>query len=75
MPRKKRYDKKGRPPKHKPVYIVELDETYRSYEAVASRIGGNRGNVMLCLLGDRRTCQGFTFEYRDNLGESEESSK
>lgn len=75
MPRKNKYDKKGRPPKHKPVYIVELGETYRSYEAAASRIGGNRGNVMLCLLGDRRTCQGFTFEYRDDLEESEESSK
>ena len=73
MPRKKRYDKPGRPPKHKPVYIVELGETYASYEAAASRIGANRGNVMLCLLGDRRTCNGFTFEYRDTI--DEESSK
>lgn len=73
MPRKKRYDKKGRPPKHKPVYIVELGETYRSYEAAASRIGGNRGNVMLCLLGDRKTCQGYTFEYVDGNNDEEGS--
>lgn len=73
MPRKKRYDKKGRPPKHKPVYIVELDETFKSYEAAASRIGGNRGNVMLCLLGDRKTCQGYTFEYVDGNNDEESS--
>lgn len=74
MGRKKKYDKVGRPPKHKPVYIVELGETYKSYEAAASRIGGNRGNVMLCLLGDRKSCQGFTFEYVDEI-DIEESSK
>lgn len=74
MPRKNKYNKKGRPPKHKPVYIVELDEVYRSYEAAASRIGGNRGNVMLCLLGDRKSCRGFTFEYVDEIN-VEESSK
>lgn len=74
MGRKKKYDKVGRPPKHKPVYIVELGETYQSYEAAASRIGGNRGNVMLCLLGDRKSCQGFTFEYADEI-DIEESSK
>lgn len=73
MPRKKRYDKKGRPPKHKPVYIVELNETFKSYEAAASRIGGNRGNVMLCLLGDRKTCQGYTFEYVDGDNDEESS--
>lgn len=70
--RKKKYDKVGRPPKHKPVRIVELGETYKSYEAVASRIGGNRGDVMLCLLGDRKSCRGFTFEY---VNDNEESSE
>lgn len=67
MGRKKRYDKPGRPPKHKPVRIVELDEVYKSYESAASRIGGNRGNIMLCLLGDRKSCRGYTFEYVDEV--------
>lgn len=74
MPRKNKYDKKGRPPKHKPICIVELGEVYPSYEAVASRIGGNRGNVKLCLEGDRKSCNGFTFKYCTIVFD-EESSK
>lgn len=73
MGRKKKYNKVGRPPKHKPVRITELDEVYPSYESAASRIGGNRGNVMLCLLGDRKSCRGFTFEYVDEENDEESS--
>ncbi len=75
MGRKKKYDKVGRPPKHRPVYIVELGEAYPSYEAAASRVGGNRGNVLLCLEGDRKTHKGFTFKYCDIIVDGEDDSK
>lgn len=65
MPRKKKYDKRGRPPKHQAIRIVELDEIFKTYIEVADRIGANRGNVWLCLYGDRKTCNGFTFEFVD----------
>lgn len=63
MPRKKKYDKRGRPPKHQAIRIVELDEVFRTYIDAADRIGANRGNVWLCLYGDRKTCNGFTLEF------------
>lgn len=65
MPRKKKYDKRGRPSKHQAIRIVELDEVFRTYIEAADRIGANRGNVWLCLYGDRKTCNGFTFEFVD----------
>lgn len=63
MGRKKKYEKRGRPPKHKPVYIVEMDNVAKSYEEAALKVGGNRGDVLLCLMGDRKTHKGHTFEY------------
>lgn len=63
MPRKKRFNKRGRPPNGKKIRIVELDEVYDTYRKAAIRLGVNPGNVWLCLNGDRRTCGGFTFEY------------
>ena len=67
MPRKKKYDRRGRPPNHKPVCIIELDETFKSYEQAADRIGGNRGEIYLCLKGDRKTHKGFSFKWVDKL--------
>lgn len=69
MSRKKKYDKRGRPPKHKAIRIVELDEVVSTYLEAAERIGANRGNVWLCLYGDRKTCNGFTFEFVDVANE------
>lgn len=63
MPRKKRYDRKGRPSKHPPILIVELGEVFPSYEAAAKRIGGRRACVYLCLRRMRRTHHGYSFEY------------
>lgn len=63
MSRKKKYDKPGFPVNHPPVRIVELDEVYKTYDQVASRIGGQKGNIYLCLIGDRTSHKGFTFEY------------
>ena len=63
MPRKKKYDKPGFPVNHSPVRIIELGEVYKTYDQVASRIGGQKGNVYLCLVGDRKSHKGFTFEY------------
>lgn len=66
MSRKRRYDKRGRPPNHSPVRIVELDEVFKSFNEAAIRIGGNRGLIELCLKGDRYTHLGYTFEYVDH---------
>lgn len=65
MPRRKKYDKVGRPPNHAEVYIVELDESYPTYEAAANRVGGDRGCVYKCLIGERLSHKGFTFEWAD----------
>ena len=63
MSRKKQYEKRGRPPKHKPVRIVETDEVFKSYADAATRVGGNRGCVYLCLIGMRHKHRGYSFEY------------
>ena len=66
MSRKKRYEKRGRPPNHDPVRIVELDAVFKSFNEAANHIGGNRGLIELCLKRDRHTHLGFTFEFVDD---------
>lgn len=63
MSRKKRYSKKGRPPKHPKILIVETGEVFDSYNEVAKRVGGNRGNVYLCMIGMRHNVNGYHFKY------------
>lgn len=66
MSRKKRYNKKGRPPKHSKILIIETGEVFDSYNEVAKRIGGNRGNVYLCMIGMRQNVNGYHFKYVDS---------
>ena len=71
MGRPRKYDKPGRPVTHDPVLIVELGEIVRSYAEAAVKVGGNRGNILLCLLGDRQTHMGCHYEYVNAIkGES-----
>lgn len=65
MPRKKKYDRVGRPPNHPMVKIVELDEVYPTFEAVAKRIDGDRSAVFKCIYGERHSHKGYTFEWVD----------
>lgn len=55
--------KRGRKPNHPPIRIIENGEIYPTYQAVADRIQGHRGDVRLCLIHQRNTHRGFTFEY------------
>lgn len=63
MGRKKRYDKRGRPVHHPKILILETGEVCSSYNEVAKKVGGNRGNVYLCLIGMRRNVNGYHFRY------------
>lgn len=61
MSRKKRYDRKGRPCNHPKILIIETGEVVNSYNDAAKKVGGNRGNVYLCLIGMRRNVNGYHF--------------
>ena len=74
MPRKKRYEKRGRPQINPPIRIVELGEEYVSLTDVANRVKGNRGAIHACADGTRRTHAGFTYEYTEAKKKRSESS-
>lgn len=63
MSRKNRYDHKGRPPVGKKILIIETGEIVNSYNEAAKKVGGNRGNVYLCLIGMRRNVNGYHFRF------------
>lgn len=63
MSRKKRYDRKGRPCNHPKILIIETGEVVDTYLAAANKVGGNRGDVYLCLIGMRKQCNGYHFRY------------
>lgn len=73
MPRRRRYDRPGRPclkdSEGLQILIVELGEVFDSYSEAANRIGGRRSGVYSCLRGTgrRRTHMGYTFRYVKNL--------
>ena len=69
MPRKKRYDRRGRPVNHPPVMVNETGEVFESYEDVAKAIGGSRSGVQACLCGsgNRKKHMGFTFKFVKKL--------
>lgn len=58
-----RKPRRGRPVDHPKVKIIETGEIYDSYADTAKAIGGHRGNVLLCLRGLRKRCNGYTFSY------------
>lgn len=58
-----RKPRRGRPINHPKVMIEQTGEIYDSYEDTAKAINGYRGNVLQCLRGLRKTCNGFTFCY------------
>lgn len=48
----------------KVIDILTREETiYPNYRAAAEAVGGNRGNVYLCLEGIRKTHRGYIFAY------------
>lgn len=49
--------------KHPEIRIKETGQIFKSYNAVAKEIGGNRGCVYLCLRGMRGKHKGYTFEF------------
>lgn len=58
-----RKPQRGRPVDHPKVKVIETGEVFDSYAATASAIGGHRGNILLCLKGLRKRCNGYTFQY------------
>lgn len=75
MPRKKRYEKRGRPQVNPPIRIVELGEEYKSLTEVANRVRGNRGAIHACADGTRKTHAGFTYEYTEAKKKSGKSDE
>lgn len=62
--------KKGRPTNpDRGVVMINCDtgETtaFRNYREASDSIGGNRGNVYLCLEGIRKSHMGYAFKYQD----------
>ncbi len=55
-------------PPGRPVKIIETGITYPSQRGCARAIKGIQGNIAQCLLGNRRSHRGFTFEYADGEG-------
>jgi hypothetical protein len=47
------------------VRVIETGIVYKSLAECAREIDGIQGNVAHCLLGNRRSHRGFTFEYAD----------
>jgi len=47
------------------VRIVETGEVFPSQHACARAIGGRQSSIWLCLNGQRRSHQGYTFEFVD----------
>lgn len=59
----------GRPVNHPKVLIVELKETFDSYEEAAKRIGGNRGAICNILKNHlktgRKVHMGYHFKFTE----------
>ena len=47
----------------KPVKVKETGEVYRGVRRCADEIHGDFGTIYACLRGERKTHQGFTYEY------------
>lgn len=58
--------KRGRPPKHPQIVIVETGEIFSSYNQAALSVGGHRSAVYLCAIGARKTHKGFHFEFLED---------
>lgn len=65
MPRKRRYDRPGRPVTHKHVACVETGGVYKTYSDAAEDVGGSRYGVMRCCNGALKTHKGYHFVYTD----------
>lgn len=51
------------PPRGNKIRVVETGEVYEGLREVARAIDGDFSTVADCLRGDRRTHQGYSFEY------------
>lgn len=64
----------------KPVRIIETGEVFESATACALVIGGHQGSIWKHLAGQRKSADGYTFEYltkeeyERDLGKSKECS-
>ena len=45
-----------------PIKVVETGKTYKSITECANDIGGDKHNIYSCLVGKRKTCNGYHFE-------------
>lgn len=52
----------GLNPKCIPIKVIETDKIYNSITDCANDIGGDVGNIYCCLIGKRKTCNGYHFE-------------
>ena len=54
-----------------PIKIIETQDIYESIRCCAREIGGNHRGIHDCLNGKRPKYLGYTFEFVENIDESE----